>query len=56
MAKKIDFISVYEDRINQINEDINKAVRKKDWVGLAKLRAEESKLKSYINELSSGCK
>lgn len=51
MAKKINFIDVYEDRIKQIELDIAKAVRKKDWTSVAKLRAEQEKLKDYVKKL-----
>lgn len=46
---KINFIDVYKGRIKQIDEDIKKAINRKSWTELAKLKSEKEKLESYIN-------
>ena len=46
---KINFSDVYKDRIKQIEVSIKKAVHDKKWTEVARLEAEKSRLKVYIN-------
>ena len=41
---KTDFKQAYLDRIKQINIDVKKAVKKKNWALVAKLKSEEAEL------------
>lgn len=51
MGLKIDWKQHYKDRIKQIDEDIKKAVRKKDWTRKTSLAAECKRVEEVIKEL-----
>lgn len=45
---KLDMKKVYEDRLGQIDIDIKKLVRRKDWNGVKALRSERIKVMAQI--------
>lgn len=49
--KKIDFKSVYQDRIKEIDKQIPTAAKNKKWVELAKLEAEKVDLQNKIKQI-----
>jgi len=46
---KVDFKSLYQDRIKEIDKQIKQAVINKKWTEKAKLEAEKVKLQERIN-------
>lgn len=46
---KFDMCKVYKDRIEQIEIDCKKAIGRKDWAELARLKAEKAKLEKIID-------
>lgn len=48
---KINFKEAYEDRLTQVDIDIRKAVRQKNWTLIDTLRAERGKLVDIINRI-----
>lgn len=48
---KTDFKQAYLDRIKQINIDVKKAVKKKNWALVTKLRAEKKELEDFIEKM-----
>jgi hypothetical protein len=46
---KINFLDVYKDRIKQIEVSIKKAIHDKKWTEVARLEAEKSRLKVFVN-------
>jgi hypothetical protein len=48
---KIDFISVYNDRISEINKKLKISAKSKKWVELAKFEAEKADLQNKIKQI-----
>ncbi|KIE47112.1 hypothetical protein U732_1109 [Clostridium argentinense CDC 2741] len=48
---KVNFKEAYEDRLAQVDIDIRKEVRKKNWALVDMLRAERGKLVDIINRI-----
>lgn len=46
---KFDLKEVYEDRIKQIDIDIKKLAKSKNWDGINSLRAERKRIKEQIS-------
>lgn len=51
MAFKIDWVQHYKERIDQINKDIWRSIRKKDWITKKRLEAEKYKWEEEIKRL-----
>lgn len=45
---KLDMKKVYEERVKQIDIDIKKLVRRRDWNGVKALRSERIKVMAQI--------
>ncbi len=48
---KIDLKTVYKDRIEEINNQIRKAIKNKKWTDKSKLEAEKVDLQNKIKQI-----
>jgi hypothetical protein len=47
---KLDFKKMYTVRLKQIDIDIDKAIAKRNWTDVAKLRAEKANVQGYLQK------